>query len=400
MSDSKLLYLQGYVTVAKDGNTDLEQIAASIGGDIVGAATVLESIDPVEYDGMDEVRGEIDGAAGFIAHEDPITAMTQLQGEDVQADVIHAVGLANHWSLSPGTKPEPVPGDLPEVPLADPDLVIAVVDSGIVPSGPGWFIDHILFDPFDEETVPPGMASHGTFVASLLRQLACTHTVSMARLPLVHGDWFAALDRRSPGVDVSTEVHLLEAVIRLLRRSPLPRYLNLSLGSYTQNDVSSLLMTLTVNRWLAAAPESQVFAAGGNEYEAPPAAYSPFWPAALDDVTGVGASNPYGDDVVWDYHAINQVSQRHAPPGARPWIDRKAAGTDLVGLSGLMGDTGPQLVKWSGSSFATPVAVAMDIRGTTKDTVHADVDGLSYFGGTSTSRVERGGNPCALTHQG
>jgi subtilisin family serine protease len=106
---------------------------------------------------------------------------------------------------------------------------------------------------------------------------------------------------------------------------------------------------------------TEIFAAGGNTTST-----SPIFPAAYRFVRGVGATtcdkekDLYGKQIVWvDGDPVGALE--------RCWISDVAPGADLVGLSG----NGDQLVRWSGSSFASAVAAA------------------SYAGDSTNRRVEQ-----------
>jgi hypothetical protein len=266
-----------------------------------------------------------------------------------------------------------------------------LIDTGVVTPGPAWFDDHLVTAPQDEEVLGSGGASHGTFIAGLLARLACSHKVSATRLPMIDREMVSSVNPSEPlDFDVSTEFHLLVNVVRLLQRTHAYSALNLSIGTYTRNDLRSLIMQIALDTWFAATDGAPVFAAGGNEYEGSDP-YSPLWPAALgvdtwypnsDKVVGVAAVNVNGQEVVWEsFPAGTPAVEKPAPTGMakRPWIKMRAPGTDLISLAGGLDGSGePNLVKWSGSSFATPVALANSLKGAAANTVHGDVEGLIY----------------------
>ena len=407
MSVSKTHYLSDYLAVARE---DVEQALGLVPNN--GEVSIDEALDTVAITtdvdlpgSRAESRGEISQRLGLLSVDDPGVEVAQLVAQGINATAIHVIGLASHWVFAPGTDPEWVVGELSEVPDADDDRRIGVIDSGFVPGGPPWLNDYIDFDdPYDIElsAAGSGEVSHGTFIAGLLRQLACTHRVSTARLPLVHPDMVTGLEERDlSATRLSTELHLLEAMFTLCdRHSAPPDALNLSLGTYTANDLSTFIMRLAINYWYARTGGQPIFAAGGNEYEQPGDPYSPFWPAAFADVTAVGAARPDGSEVVWDYHnpTLSGFEEMAAPSGMnrRPWINRLAPGTDVIGLSGRTDAKGsPRLVKWSGSSFAAPVALAMHLRGVSTNSVHTDVEGLTYQGSAAIEEVPWGRSPCA-----
>jgi hypothetical protein len=243
--------------------------------------------------------------------------------------------------------------------------------------------EHVLYDATDIETIgtEPDMASHGTFVTSLIRQLAPEYRVAFASAKPTALENIVQRDDEVPDdvTYISTELHVAEALVRLTQRPELDDgnvvALNLSLGTYTCNpgrDPTMVTTMAAMRLWFASFPNSTVFAAGGNEaYEAP------FWPAGLsrfqldptiqtDWVRGVGAANGAGDQVVWSPAAGAGTgagtgavaAARPAPP--RLWVTDVAPGCDLLGLRGGTAADTATVVAWSGSSFATAVSTALD----------------------------------------
>jgi len=410
MSESKFHYLAEIVVVSR---ADLEEARARVGGEEVPVDEVLESTETsdTEDESFGRARAVIESTFGFLRHDDPPAAVADLTLAGIEGSVIHIVGLASHWAAYPATRPEPVAiEDLEGVPPPGTDQIVAVIDTGVVPGGPAWFADGIspLSDFGDTTTAAVG-ASHGTFIAGLIRRLAC-HRVSMAKLPMVDNHKVVSPAGTPPLIDVSTELHLLVAVFRLTERDEAFQALNLSVGTYTQNDLSSLIMRQALDLWFERFPEAAVFAAGGNEYEKGSTPYSPIWPAALgtdtgfahhDQVFGVGAVDRNGSNVVWDYHpssGFTSVETLSSGASLRPWIKVRAPGTDLISIGDFDAAGGPQFVKWSGSSFATPVALATYLnRGSPPpDTKHDEVEGLTHdVDGSLRQTNWKNGSPCA-----
>lgn len=412
MSESKFHYLAGIVAVSRD---DLETARDRVGGEEVPVDELLESTETPDTDdeSFRRARAVIDNVFGFLRHDDPPAAVGTLTSDEIESSVIHIVGFANHWAAYPATRPEPVAlDDLEGVPPTGTDQIVAVIDTGVVSGGPTWFSDGISpLSDFGDTTTASFGASHGTFIAGLIRRLACNHRVSMAKLPMVDNSKAVTPEGMPPLVDISTEIHLYQAVSRLIDRDEPFQALNLSVGTYTQNDLSSLIMRKTLDLWFERFPESAVFAAGGNEYEKGSAPYSPLWPAALgtdtgfahhERVFGVGAVDRNGSDVVWDYHpssGFTSVETLSSAASPRPWIKVRAPGTDLISLGDFSAGDGPQFVKWSGSSFATPVALATYLNvgsSPPPDTKHDEVEGLTHdVDGNIRQTHWRHGSPCA-----
>lgn len=375
-STAGCFYLQGYLVV---GEGQGDAAIAALGSfdvelEVVSAGVLLGEETPETE--------TLDAALDVLSTDgDPFDVATALQDVQITAGPVYTVGLAAHWALKPGTDPISRPG----VTLPDPtsdlgDGIIAVVDSGLAvdPQLPDWMSrEHVLYDPnLDTETIStdPGVASHGTFVTSVIRQLAPEYRVAFAsaqpRVPvtIVEND-----DTLPPDVQlVSTELHVAEAIVRLTERPELGRgsvaALNLSLGTYAcdPGEDPTMITTMAAMRiWFGAFPDSTVFAAGGNEpYEAP------FWPAGLstfpldgtidpDRVRGVGAVDEAAQQVVWAQVAGATASVAPRRPPQRVWVTDTAPGCDLLGLRGGVDDNGATVVAWSGSSFATAVSTAL-----------------------------------------
>jgi hypothetical protein len=368
--------LDGYLVV-EEGQGDAA-IAAVSGFDID-----LEIVSAGEVLGEESAESEtLDAALDVLSSNvDPFDVATALLSAQIVAAPVHAIGLASHWKFGPGTKPTSRPG----VTLPDPttdlgDGIIAVVDSGLAvdPQLPDWMSpETVLYDPnLDTETIgtDPGVASHGTFVTSVIRQLAPEYRVAFAsaqpRVPvtIVERD-----DTLPPDVPlVSTELHVAEAIVRLTQRPELGRgsvaALNLSLGTYAcdPGEDPTMITTMAAMRtWFGAFPDSTIFAAGGNEPYA-----APFWPAGLstfpldgtidpDRVRGVGAVNEAAQQVVWAPVAGATAAVAPQRPPQRVWVTDTAPGCDLLGLRGGVDDDGATVVAWSGSSFATAVSAAL-----------------------------------------
>jgi hypothetical protein len=347
--------------------------AVGVTADPVSSAAVLgeESTAVVALDGAIDVL--------FIGAENALAAaqVLLLNTPTINAGPIYATGLAGHWSLKPGTDPIPRPAvTVPEPVGSLGSDIVAVVDSGLAePLPQGWMSspEHVLYDPIlDTETIAqgPNLASHGTFVTSLIRQLAPEQRVAFAKVrPVLIEEMFENNDILPAGLDyLSTELHVAEAIVRLTQNDELNAEnvfaLNLSLGAYTcapDNDPTLITTAAALNLWFAAFPLSTVFAAGGNEIHP-----APFWPASMsiypyvgidpDRVRGVGAINGTGAEVVWSQPTGVAATPLAKAPSPRPWVTNVAPGCDLLSLRG---GSETDVVAWSGSSFATAVSAAM-----------------------------------------
>ena len=127
--------------------------------------------------------------------------------------------------------------------------------------------------------------------------------------------------------------------------------LNLSLGAHSDRpceDDYLLTVKIALASWREDWRDAPIFAAGGNSTDR-----RPVYPAAFEEVTGVGALDESGREIVWDGSG-NRVSVTQA----RYWVDVSELGVGSVGLSG---DTGHPFVTWGGSSFATALHTAANV---------------------------------------
>jgi hypothetical protein len=370
-------YLTGFVVVEEGQGEN----AVGVLDDFVGTYAVAS---PADVLGADSPAIEaIDENLDLISvSEDPLQVAQALIDAEMNASPIHAVGLASHWQFKPGTDPIPTDTPLGDPTVGEGDGFVGVVDSGMVDPEtaeglPAWMSPEFVdFDPvWDLEDIgtQPTQASHGTFVVSLIRQLAPASRVSFARARPVPTTDIVGHGEALPGgmQYVSTELHVAEAVIRLIDRSQNMTALNLSLGTYTcqpGGDPQMIALMVALDLWFASHPDSLVFAAGGNEsYE------EPFWPAGLSlgafdaskyqhidptAVRGIGAVNETGTQVVWGQAAATAAATLPKQAPNRAWVNNVAPGCDLLGVRGGLDVDGRSVVAWSGSSFATAVSTA------------------------------------------
>ncbi|HLF59736.1 MAG TPA: S8 family serine peptidase [Acidimicrobiia bacterium] len=428
-NDTVCFYLANYVAVPADQVDDAEATlnAGGITATSVNADSVLEaSTDPDEGvpDDIEQVSDLLSESLGFLeVVDDPLQVSMALRALDFQASPINVIGFTIHIRFQPGTDPSPVAElelpDVSKVPL-DGEFV-AVVDSGIAPPenrvspDPHWFYGgddfrnlFVLFDPVDEESVGVGNpASHGTFISGLIRQVAPSKRVTFAAARLVSTNAVITQgEALPPGLTPTTEIHVAEAMARLMIRHADDveniKALNLSLGSYVcdpATDTDLVTLNAVSKQWLGMFPASQIMAAAGNEdYQGPALGiaageYVPFYPAALaiPGIRGVAAVDRAGREIVWvDKEPVSVTA-------TRSWVDDGAPGADLVNLSGgatlnADGEPIPELVCWSGSSFATAVASAQYALGTpiTKD--YNSVQGLTFAEANGSEIVTVGGS--------
>lgn len=332
-------------------------------------------------------KPEPDPPIAILSVEDPHEAAALLGNLDhpIQASPIHGVGYESHSRFMAGEGPKPAKQFTAVRPLKSQG-VIAVVDSGIVDPRlrPKWMQSpYVRHDRHDVEKLDNAPASHGTFVASIIRQVAPDHVVSLAAAP---PDTNGVLVTSIEGEVVdppTTELDVLAALMRLTDRHKANpsevRALNLSLGAaaYGAQDGFMLTLRAALDHWRAHIGRSvPIFAAGGNARD-----LRPVYPGAFDCVHAVGAGAKGGKQTVWD-----QGSAQTAPP--RNWISDVAPGVKIKGLSGK---SAADTVWWSGSSFATAVASSLAARGETfevdggvtywkdRSITYSDIAGLHYM---------------------
>lgn len=122
--------------------------------------------------------------------------------------------------------------------------------------------------------------------------------------------------------------------------------LNLSLGAYTVDDQPPMLLQWALERFLAG-QDRLVVAAAGNEGMSGP----PFWPAGFA-----------GAEVAWQQQVIAVAAHDGAAlcswSNSGPWVTLAAPGAGVVSTYINHADFSSGWAAWSGTSFATPHAVA------------------------------------------
>ncbi|HSM45957.1 MAG TPA: S8/S53 family peptidase [Acidimicrobiia bacterium] len=302
----------------------------------------------------------------------------------IAASPIHGVGFEGHRGFMSGAGPKPAKPFTANRPLKTRG-VIAVVDSGIVDPKlrPKWMQKpFVLHDREDIEKVDSLPASHGTFVTSIIRQVAPDYAVSIAAAP-PDTDGVLVTSMRGNVIDPpTTELDVLGAIVRLVARhgaNPSEvKALNLSLGASACGAHDGFLLTIeaALDYWRQHFGQGvPIYAAGGNSPD-----LRPVYPGAFACVKAVAAGANGGKQQVWD-----DGTARNAPP--RSWITDVAPG---VWIRGLSGKSVTDTVSWSGSSFATAVASALAARGDSfevdgattywqdRGLVYGDVDGLHF----------------------
>lgn len=324
----------------------------------VGAQRVASEDDLIEEfgDGIPSLARVLEYVDILIVDRPEVAARAYIGHTQITASPIHALGFSWHSPMT-ATPPEPAPEGTAfyDVPPGDRDRVIAVVDTGVVEPAalPEWMSSSVVQGADDIDAIENGeRASHGTFVTSLIRQIAPTHSISLAAAGQFGDDTDWDDEHIEPGP--TTELHVADAIHRLIERHSgnghTVEALNLSVGGPSLGNREMATVRSAIARWRETFPRAPIFAAAGNSTD-PDRVY----PAAFRSVRGVAAANQQGDQVVWDHG-----TETDPVPLERDWVDDVAPGSGLLALSGVSRD---DAIKWSGSSFATAVATASYVNG-------------------------------------
>jgi len=340
----------------KDGSVVLRQVQATI-----SVLSMSQGFDPLD-----------------------VAIAVREQVQDVEASPVHVIGLAPHWRYSPGAPPAQLNSLKLSAVLPTPATgapTVAVIDTGFIPgtlnrSAASSTLRGVRAVTIEDRELPgldPSLAGHGTFVASLIRQMDPRLRVVVGRLGAIPSG--ASLDGHDGG-DISApmlsdEMHLLAAVIRmkqfLVGHGTPTVALNLSLGTPASTaatprlpenvDVDGLAVGVraAIDHWNAPSGWLRkrapvVIAAAGNHEGAiaidPPA---PFLPGAYSDVYSVIALDGSGQKAPFTFLGWPTDPTILTAPGSRIVGVRRVA-AKLVAEN--------QLWSWGGTSFATALASA------------------------------------------
>lgn len=396
IEDNHVAYLSDYIVVPIDQREEtLDRLSKD------GINTEEVAIDLIlgeEGTGDDDVEAARSALSGMIQvfavsangdDVDPLVVAGDIRAQNPELRIapIHALGESGHIGFKAGTDPESVVGDIGAPRDADENAPLAaVVDSGIYPETPG-LAGNVEFTPIDIEPLS-NQHSHGTFVASIIRQLSPKHRIAFARartVPLSDFTWSDGSPGNTGLTALTTELHVGEAILRIMHRHQREAVdsLNLSLGAYSpllERDIAMTSLLMALDLWFGTFEKSRVFAAGGNDPVA-----DPFWPGALDSVVAVGALNdPPGatpSEIVWHDSDGDGKSEEilwaDVTSNPRGWIDELAPGSLLVNYS-----QPETLACWSGSSFASAVANGLHLSNETPASMsRGDVPRLTYWDG-------------------
>jgi hypothetical protein len=274
----------------------------------------------------------------------------------------------NYVTVCPASEPEPVltaqaAGHRPAAaeviwprtfdPEAGRGVRVSVVDTGLLPDAADWapwlagVRPHSAADVEDPDQLKldgegrgrdgfaDPYAGHGTFVAGVVRSVAPASDITVEKVIQFSG--FA--------LESSLVTQLHDALSRA------PDLICMPAGGYTRGNVPPLSFQILQEQWLSQLGGVQIVAAAGND-----SFTDPFWPAAFPWCIGVGSMSRDG-----------QTRSSFSNYGA--WVDVYAPGEDIVNAyarmkyktaeKGHIRDTSAGIVRWSGTSFATPIVAGL-----------------------------------------
>lgn len=238
-------------------------------------------------------------------------------------------------------------------PSAGRDVGVSVVDTGLLSGASAWAPwiggvrpdtsadiedpDQIKVNAMEHEIVgfADPYAGHGTFISGVIRCIAPASDIVVERILGVAG--------------FARESRLTQQIHDALARSP--DIISMSAGCYTRENVPSLAFQTLWEERLSQVGGVVLVAAAGNQ-----SATTPFWPAAFPWCVGVGSMTRDGQRRSW-----------FSNHGA--WVDVYAPGEEIVNayahmkyktiVDGDVRDTSAGIVKWSGTSFSTPIVTGL-----------------------------------------
>ncbi len=299
------------------------------------------------------VEAEADGALTVPEALELIERRVPRRREDDPALPLASPVHVMHVSrLCPGTEPE-VPAGSPDQPWPPRcpagdvlrDVRIGVSDTGwlgLDPAGYPWLAGvsgdlETLDPPSPISGLPriPPFAGHGTFVAGVAACMAPSATVSVV-------DHFS-----TSGAEL--EDVMIAKLEELVGQTPAPDVVNLSAGTYTRGNWSSL----GFEAFQQAHPDVVLVAAAGND-----ATDRPFYPAAYDWVVSVGALGPDQAHRAWfsnygDWVQVYALGEGHVNAYASgEYTYREPPKMPAVqNFSGM--------ARWDGTSFAAPLVAGL-----------------------------------------
>lgn len=287
-----------------------------------------------------------------IGDREPVDLADQIDMH-VGADVVspnHVLDSQVPYSICPASEPVPHQGPIHELaePVGDGHARIAVVDTGYLDDAArdsryGRLLAVEKYSEPDDEAFTAGRVirpygGHGTAAtARLLAISGSDHVTVQVRDALVGG-----------AVDELTIIEDLAAVIENG-----VDVISLQAGLYSRRGHSPLAFDAFRRRILSRYPDVVIVAAAGNN-----GSDQPFWPAAYEWTTAVGALTKSGDARTgWSNFGY--------------WVDLYATGENVVvpfpnGTYEYLDETRARFTRghalWSGTSFAAPVVAGLIAR--------------------------------------
>lgn len=365
-------YIDGFVVAPNGADIEDNRLGSPLNGNQIN--DVLAGL-VAEGESTERLFGpEIDDYLNVFPINNGSDSLAMAQAVGNGAGPIYVMAPAVHWSFAPGEDPNTESPDqqltndvLANLPEEDISTTVAVVDTGFIGAG-----DDPQFEWLDKHVVAldgdPSGTGHGTFVASLIRQVSPGSRVVVARANEIDPATIVGppghVPPDPPDKPVTSGLHVANAIEALKAEAGgVYDVWNLSLGTYECPAAAPVVSVMEALATISA----PVVAAGGNE-NIP----TPFWPAAAapnnSNITGVDAMNLAGEVVFWDAAGMRvPVDPGHSYAMRAPGIN-------------LVGTTGNSVVEsWSGSSFASAVVSGLIASGQAPDSDYQNAEGLHYF---------------------
>ncbi len=264
-------------------------------------------------------------------------------GDETIVTVNHVMDAQGASAMCPATEPIPASGAIPELdqPVGTGSVRVSVIDTGYHPtvakeSGFERFSAISTFEPDDDVYVP------GT---SDLRPYGGHGTAATARLLAVAGSESSTVQVRDclvgGAVDELTLVDDLERVV-----TAGVDIVSIQAGLHTCHGHPPIAFDFFRRRVLSKHPETIIVTAAGNH-----GGDSPFWPAAYNWTTAVGALT-HGGDARTGWTNIGHWVDVYAPGENVPVPYPNGTYTYLDGTSAPFTNGH---ARWSGTSFSAPV---------------------------------------------
>ena len=287
-------------------------------------------------------------------------------GEEGFVSLNHILTLAPTPRIGPGDDPTPTDEPDPMGKELDIDWQVAVIDTGLfgkTRSGltPTSMTEPEVFDGDGDKVVDFAGSGHGGFIGGILKRMIPNLEVHVR--DVVTRD----LDRHTFIIEEADIIADVDTALGDRRVA----VVNLSLGTYAdEGDVPALRAAM--RRWIKQRPDVLFAAAAGND-----ATKDRFYPAAFaaerefrEAVMSVGAFNtsPREADTISGWAEFSNRGRwvRALAPGVHHHSDYMSDIEFVYGEDQTAGNSDRAkfegLAEWSGTSFATPYAVAEVIR--------------------------------------